>query len=235
MMKIEIWSDIVCPFCYVGKRHLEMALEQLPFKNDLEVIWRSYQLDPNLPVEGLNMSKKEYLVKNKGYSLEQVEGMMQHLEKAGEAVGITFNQEALIPVNTLLAHRLTHFAQARGKGNEMEEALFYAHFTVGENVGKKDVLVKLASTIGFDEVEVRSFLDTDKELKEVQEDIETAKNLGISGVPFFVLNQKYGVSGAQPVEAFVEAITQAYQEKVEVLKMDTTNGSSCGIDGEGVC
>ena len=233
-MKVEIWSDIVCPFCYVGKRHLELALEQLPFKNEIEVIWKSYQLDPNLPVEGLNMSKKEYLVKNKGYSLEQVEGMMQHLENAGKAVGIDFNHDTLVPVNTLQAHRLTHFAQERGKGNEMEEALFYAHFTAGENVGNKEVLTRLATSIGFEKTEVEAFLVSDQALEAVQEDFEVAKGLGISGVPFFVLNQKYGVSGAQPIEAFVEALTQAFNEKKEIINISTA-GNSCGIDGTEPC
>lgn len=230
-MKIEIWSDIVCPFCYVGKKHLEMALEQLPFKAELEVIWRSYQLDPTVPEEGLAMTKKEYLVQHKGYSLEQVEGMLEHLTHAGAAIGITFNHDGLIPVNTILAHRLSHFAQAQGKGNEMEEALFYAYFTKGENVGKKEVLIRLGVSIGLDEAAVRSFLDTDAELEAVQSDIEAARKLGVSGVPFFVLDQKYGVSGAQPVETFVDAITQAYQEQASVLKMHASDGASCGIDG----
>lgn len=229
-MKVEIWSDIVCPFCYVGKKHLELALEQLPFKNEVEVIWRSYMLDPNLPVEGLNKTKKAYLVEDKGYSLEQVEGMMKHLEAAGKEIGIDFNHDDLVPVNTLQAHRLTHFAQERGKGNEMEEALFYAHFTAAENVGDKEVLTRLATSIGLEKAEVETFLASNQELEAVQADIEVAKNLGISGVPFFVLDQKYGVSGAQPVEVFVEALTQAYNEKIEQLKTDDT-ANSCGIDG----
>ena len=229
-MKVEIWSDIVCPFCYVGKKHLELALEQLPFKNEVEVIWRSYMLDPSLPVEGLNKTKKAYLVEDKGYSLEQVEGMMKHLEAAGKEIGIDFNHDDLVPVNTLQAHRLTHFAQERGKGNEMEEALFYAHFTAAENVGDKEVLTRLATSIGLEKTEVETLLETNQELEAVQADIEVAKNLGISGVPFFVLDQKYGVSGAQPVEVFVEALTQAYDEKVELLKTDNT-ANSCGIDG----
>lgn len=229
-MKVEIWSDIVCPFCYVGKKHLELALEQLPFKNEVEIVWRSYMLDPNLPVEGLNKTKKAYLVEDKGYSLEQVEGMMKHLEAVGKQIGIDFNHDDLVPVNTLQAHRLTHFAQERGKGNEMEEALFYAHFTAAENVGDKEVLTRLATSIGLEKTEVETLLETNQELEAVQADIEVAKNLGISGVPFFVLDQKYGVSGAQPVEVFVEALTQAYDEKVELLKTDNT-ANSCGIDG----
>lgn len=229
-MKVEIWSDIVCPFCYVGKKHLELALEQLPFKNEVEIVWRSYMLDPNLPVEGLNKTKKAYLVEDKGYSLEQVEGMMKHLEAVGKQIGIDFNHDDLVPVNTLQAHRLTHFAQERGKGNEMEEALFYAHFTAAENVGDKEVLTRLATSIGLEKTEVETLLETNQELEAVQADIEVAKNLGISGVPFFVLDQKYGVSGAQPVEVFVEALTQAYGEKVELLKTENT-ANSCGIDG----
>lgn len=229
-MKIEIWSDIICPFCYVGKKHLELALEKLPFKDDIDIVWRSFMLDPNLPIQGLNKTKEAYLIEDKGFSKEQVQGMLGQLERAGEAVGITFNHQTMIPVNTLYAHRLSHFAQQRGLGNEIEEALFYAHFTQGKNLGDTSELVNLAVSIGLDQEEVHAFLNSNSATQEVQADIEKAKSLGISGVPFFVLDEKYGVSGAQPVDVFIQGITQAYTESNDILNQDQM-GSSCTIDG----
>ncbi|MVX35565.1 DsbA family oxidoreductase [Myroides sp. LoEW2-1] len=231
-MKVEIWSDIMCPFCYVGKKHFESALAALPFKDKITVEWKSFQLDPTLPAEGADISTKEYLVQRKGMPMEQVEGMLNHLKQAGESVGIVFNQDKSIPVNTFRAHRFIHFAQEQGKGNEAEEALFYAHFTAGKNVGNVDELVSLGEQIGLDATAVRAFLLTDEQSDEVKADIVEAQTLGISGVPFFVLDRKYGISGAQPVEAFVEALTQAYQESQPGFEMKGDNGAgACGPDG----
>ncbi len=231
-MKVEIWSDVMCPFCFVGKKHFESALEQLPFKDNIQVEWKSYQLDPTLPVEGANMSTKEYLVNRKGMPMEQIEGMLAHLQQAGSAVGIDFRQDIAVPVNTFRAHRLSHFAQKAGKGNEMEEALFLAHFTEGKNVGDIEVLATLAETIGLNKAEVKAFLETEEQTDEVQKDIQEAQAIGVSGVPFFVLDRKYGVSGAQPVEAFVEALTQAYQESKPQFEMKgNQDAGACGPEG----
>ena len=231
-MKVEIWSDVMCPFCYVGKKNFESALAQLPFKDKIEVEWKSFQLDPDLPAEGLQQSTKSYLAERKGMPIEQIEGMMNHLDQAGKEVGITFNQEQSIPVNTLAAHRLIHFAQERGKGSDMEEVLFKAHFTDGANVGNSEVLAGLASSIGLNKQEVLDFLQTDGALSAVEHDITEARNLGVSGVPFFVLDRKYGVSGAQPIETFVGALTQAYEEAQPIFEMKgDPNAGACGPEG----
>ena len=231
-MKVEIWSDVMCPFCYVGKKNFEEALVKLSFSDEIEVVWKSFQLDDSLPIEGLTMSTKEYLIKRKGMPEQQIEGMLQNLQAAGEAVGINFRQDIAVPVNTIRAHRLSHFAALKGKGNEMEEELFKAHFTLGENVGAIEVLSKLAKAIGLNEDEVRNFLLSDEQMNEVKQDIQEAKELGISGVPFFVVNRKYGISGAQPAEVFLEALTQTYQEDKPSLEMKGEDGSvSCGPEG----
>ncbi|AJH16046.1 DsbA family oxidoreductase [Myroides profundi] len=231
-MKVEIWSDIMCPFCYVGKKNFENALVQLPFADKIEVEWKSFQLDPDLPVEGLDMSTKEYLAKRKGMPEQQIQGMLENLKQAGKAVGIEFNQDQSIPVNTIRAHRFVHFAQLQGKGNEAKEVVFKAHFTDGKNVGDIAVLVALAEQIGLNAEEVKAFLATDEQLDEVTADITEARALGISGVPFFVLDRKYGVSGAQPTESFVEALTQAFQESQPKFEMKGgSDAGACGPEG----
>ncbi|MDR0224679.1 MAG: DsbA family oxidoreductase [Myroides odoratus] len=231
-MKVEIWSDVMCPFCYVGKKHFENALAQLPFKDKIEVEWKSFQLDPTLPVEGASESTLDYLVKRKGMPKEQIEGMMHHLDQSGAAVGIEFRQDIAIPVNTFRAHRLIHLAQSHGKGNEMEEALFFAHFTAGKNVGDLEVLTELATSIGLNKEEVVALLQSDEQTQEVKNDIEEAQALGISGVPFFVVDRKYGISGAQPIDTFAEALTQAYEESQPKFEMKgDQDANACGPDG----
>ena len=152
-MKIEIWSDIMCPFCYIGKRHFEVAKAQVPFRDEIEVIWKSFQLDPTLPTQASGETVAEYLTKRKGMSIEQSQGMLQQITERGKAVGITFNQEKSIPVNTLQAHRMIHFAQANGKASQMEEALFKAYFTDNKNIGDSEVLINLAASIELDKQE----------------------------------------------------------------------------------
>ncbi|QQU02712.1 DsbA family oxidoreductase [Myroides odoratus] len=231
-MKVEIWSDVMCPFCYVGKKHFENALAQLPFKDKIEVEWKSFQLDPTLPVEGASESTLDYLVKRKGMPKEQIEGMMHHLDQSGAAVGIEFRQDIAIPVNTFRAHRLIHLAQSHGKGNEMEEALFFAHFTAGKNVGDLEVLTDLATSIGLNKEEVVALLQSEEQTQEVKNDIEEAQALGISGVPFFVVDRKYGISGAQPIDTFAEALTQAYEESQPKFEMKgNQDANACGPDG----
>lgn len=230
-MKVEIWSDIMCPFCYVGKKNFENALAQLPFKDTIEVEWKSFQLDPTLPEKGLTESTKEYLVKRKGMPEQQIEGMLAHLQSVGNEVGIDFRQDIAIPVNTFKAHRLSHFAQAKGKGNEIEEALFKTHFTEGKNIGNDEVLLNLIEAIGLDRQEAQQLLDSETFKDEVKADIAEAGELGISGVPFFVIDRKYGISGAQPSTAFVDALTQSYQENKQSFEMKGDTDNVCGPEG----
>jgi predicted DsbA family dithiol-disulfide isomerase len=234
-MKIEIWSDVVCPFCYIGKKHFEKALEQLSFKDKIKIEWKSFQLDPSLPVAGLSISTTEYLIKHKGMSAQQIDGMLEYLKQKGAEVGIDFRQDISIQANTFTAHRLIHFVQSKGKGNEMEEALFSAHFTEGKNVGDIEVLTELAGNIGLNKTEVITFLNSKEKTKEVEKDIQEAQELGIHGVPFFVIDRKYGISGAQPIEIFIETLKKAYQENYPKFEMVETKddgiceGDNCKI------
>lgn len=231
-MNIEIWSDVMCPFCFIGKKNLEQALTQVPFADQIKVIWKSFQLDPSLPAAGTVLSSAEYLEQKKGFPKAQIAAMQAQLKQSGEAAGIAFNWETSIPANTFMAHRLIHLAQAQGKGNEMEEALFLAHFTQGKNVSDVETLAALAEGIGLDRQEVLSYLKSDKGSDAVRQDIAEAQEIGVNGVPFFVLDRKYAVSGAQPVAAFVQALNQTYQEMEETVEVSgSRDDAACGPDG----
>lgn len=230
-MKVEIWSDIACPFCYIGKKHFETALNALEFKDNITVEWKSFQLDPSIPESGLNMTSAEYLEKHKGYPKTQLDSMFEHLKNQGKTVGIDFRNDLAIPANTFRAHRLIHLAKSVGKANEMEEALFYAHFTAGEDVNDIPTLTKLATDLGLDAKEVEEVLTTEQLAEAVKKDIIEASQLKIQGVPFFVIDRKYGISGAQPVSVFKQSLTQAYQEHSPQFEMKgNTENNACGPD-----
>jgi len=229
-MKIEIWSDVMCPFCYIGKHNFEKALEKLPFKDEIEVEWKSFQLDPTLDASKA-INTIEYFKEKKGASEEQAKQMMGQVLQMGKNSGINFNFEKNLITSTFPAHKLLHLAKKHNKSSEMEEALFQSHFLNGENVADTETLVSLAESLGIHKEETRQALTSNEYDYEVNQDIQEAKNHGVSGVPFFILNGKYAVSGAQPVELFENALTQTYQETVSPLK-DLSNGeNSCDTDG----
>ncbi len=226
-MKIEIWSDVMCPFCYIGKKHLEQALEQIPYQDKIQVEWKSFQLNPDLS-KTETMSMEEYLVNSKGISNEQVEAMNNQLTEMGKTVGINFDLQNSKIINTGDAHRLIHFAHSKGKAAEAEERLFKAYCTEGKNVADYEVLAELGEEIGLNKTEVTEMLNSDAYVFEVASDVLDARNIGVASVPFFVLDRKYSISGAQPVEYFISALTQAYEKD----HLSTpTSGASCDIDG----
>lgn len=230
-MKIEIWSDVMCPFCYIGKHNFEQALEKLPFKNEIEVEWKSFQLDPTLDGEK-PQSTIEYFKEKKGFPAEQASQMINQVAGMGKASGIDFNFEKALIINTFAAHKLLHLAKKHGKSSEMEEALFKAHFMDGKNVGDQEELVALVVSLGIDKNEARQALSSDEFNEGIRQDIQEAQNNGISSVPFFVLNGKYAVSGAQPTEVFAEALQQTYKETVSPFKdLSQNGGASCDTDG----
>lgn len=224
-MKIEIWSDVMCPFCYIGKKNFELALEQIPYKDKIQVIWKSYQLDSDLSKEE-PADAKAYFDK-KGISEEQLAASKIRLNEMGAAVGVTFN-EGNIMINTGDAHRLIQFAQTKGLGSEAEEALFQAYFTANQNVADYAVLAEVGEEIGLVKAEVLAMLDSDAFVFDVASDVLDGRNIGVTGVPFFVIDRKYALSGAQPVEYFVSALTQAYEKD---HLPNQAQGDACGIDG----
>jgi predicted DsbA family dithiol-disulfide isomerase len=211
-MKVEIWSDIMCPFCYIGKRRFEQALAQFAARDQVEVEWRSYLLDPEMQhVPGKTMD--DMLREKKGWSQEQARQMNSQVVAMAREAGLHYNLEAALPANTHAAHRLIHLAKKHGLQEEAEERLFAAYFTEGKNIQDNETLVALGLQIGVPEAEILEMLAGDAFASQVQQDLNEARRIGVRGVPFFVFDQKYGISGAQPSEVFLKALHQAWEEE----------------------
>ena len=232
-MKIEIWSDVMCPFCYIGKRNFERALEQFADKDKLQVVWKSFQLDPSIP-EVQSESYSNYLVKAKGMPKAQVDAMLANVTQNAKNAGLDYDFDKSVMVNSLKAHRVIQFAKTRGLGDVAEERFFKAFFTEGENIADDATLIKIGKDIGLDEAAVELALTNDKYLDMINQDIQEARTIGVQGVPFFVFNRKYAVSGAQPPQAFLQTLRKSFAEWREVnpeIKIEVTKGQSCSIDG----
>ncbi|MGY3054463.1 putative DsbA family dithiol-disulfide isomerase [Pedobacter sp. UYEF25] len=231
-MKIEIWSDVACPFCYIGKRHLEKALEVLPFKDELEIIWKSYQLDPSYQNTN-NESIYDHLADSKGMTIAEAKQMTAQVAAMEKDTDLVMNFEEIIPANTFDAHRLIHFAEKHKRQGAAKEALLNAYFIDGKNIANEVVLVTIGEELGLEKSEVLEMLRGEMFKDNVKSDIAESRDLGISGVPFFVLDRKYAISGAQPVQSFIDALKQSFEEwKVNhqrsVLKsISTENGINC--------
>ncbi|MFM2018402.1 MAG: hypothetical protein RL007_2058 [Bacteroidota bacterium] len=209
-VSIEIWSDIACPFCYIGKKKLDRAIAETATAFNFEIIWKSFQLDPEVEFrEGVTMISS--LSQRKGWSTEQTESAFAHVKEMGQKYGLDFRFDKALPCNTMYGHLLIHVAQKNNLGSEMKESLFFAHFTNGINISSKSELVKIGTAVGLSEEQINSALSSDEILNEVKQDILEAQQLGIRGVPFFVFDRKFAVSGAQPDEVFVSALTKALE------------------------
>lgn len=226
-MKIDIWSDIRCPFCYIGKRKFEKALDQFADKDKVEVVWRSFQLDPNLETKtGINAV--DHIAAIKGISQEQAEEMHNHVTGVAKEVGLDFDFEKAVVANSFNAHRLIQLAKTKGLGNEAEEQLFKAHFTEGKNIDDKEVLTQTGIAIGLDEKEIKAMLSSDAFAGAVRQDEQEAQAIGVRGVPFFVFNDRYAVSGAQSPDTFLQALQQSWQsfEQDRAVAL-AGNGEAC--------
>ncbi|MFH6998896.1 DsbA family oxidoreductase [Flavobacterium sp. FlaQc-57] len=207
-MKIEIWSDIMCPFCYIGKRQLETALAEFP-NGDFEIEWKSFQLDPTItPQSGKDVYT--FLAERKGISVDQSIEMHKGVVERAKSVGLDYHFDQAIISNSLAAHRIIHLAKTKNLGDEMEEIFFKAYFTEGRDLNDNKTLIELGVQAGLDEKDVQQVVENeDLYLSDVHSDIHEANQIGVQGVPFFVFDRKYAVSGAQPVEAFVQTIKEA--------------------------
>jgi predicted DsbA family dithiol-disulfide isomerase len=231
-MKVEIWSDVMCPFCYIGKRRFENALQELPFKDEIEVEWKSFQLNPDLQYQpGRNIH--QYLAEHKGFSLEKAKELNNHVTEMAAAEGLKYDFDKAVVANSFDAHRFSHLAAKQGKGDAAEESLFKAYFTEGKNISDRDTLVQLGTEIGLDSAAVKQALEGDAYMQEVKQDIAEADAIGVRGVPFFVIDRKYAVSGAQAKEVFAQALERSYTEwKKENNKFTTIEGQVCSPDGD---
>jgi predicted DsbA family dithiol-disulfide isomerase len=234
-MKVEIWSDIACPFCYIGKRRFEAALEQFSNKQDIEVIYRSFELDPNAKRD-VNQDVHDMLASKYGMTRERAKAMNADVTRQAQTLGLTYNMDTMILTNTFDAHRLTHFAARYGLMREMTELLFKAYFTDAKHVGDHATLIALAAEVGLDAKEAAKVLASDQYTKEVHADQQEAVRLGIRGVPFFVINSKYAVSGAQPSEAFLDALQKAWDENKPLTILNNADSRSTDeACADGVC
>ncbi|WP_379132644.1 DsbA family oxidoreductase [Paenibacillus sp. sgz500958] len=219
-MKIEIWSDYACPFCYIGKRRLEHALSQFPHSDGVEVVFRSFQLDPSAKVRG-NQDIHDMLAAKYGMTRDKAVAMNAQLAEQAKGVGLDFRFDTMLHTNTFDSHRLSHYAGSKGKAAEMSERLLRAYFTDSVNIGEHDVLANLAAEVGLDEQEVLKMLASDAYTDEVNADINKGQQLGINGVPFFVINNKYAISGAQPGPVFTEMLENVWAEEQSAPVLQT--------------
>jgi predicted DsbA family dithiol-disulfide isomerase len=211
-MKVEIWSDIVCPFCYIGKRRLEAALANFEHADQVEVVWKSFQLNPN-QVTNPNITVIEDLAQKKGWTLEYASDASEAVADMAAEEGLVYDFEKAIPANTFKAHRLLQFAKTKGLGSEMKEALLHAYFLDGKNVDDTETLAALAASAGLPDEETKAVLKDEQAYRDaVMNDIAEARQLGVSGVPFFVINRKYGISGAQPLSVFSDTLAKVWAE-----------------------
>ena len=208
-MRIDVWSDLVCPWCYIGKRRLERALAELPHSQPVEIVHRSFQLNPSAPL-GTTSSRRDYLRAKYGWSPTQAAKIDADMEQRAAADGLEYHLTADgVTGNTFDAHRLVHLAGDRGRQDETVERLFRAYFTEQRSLFDRDSLLDLAADVGLDRDDAAAALRDNRYAETVAADIESARRLGATGVPFFVFDRRLGLSGAQPVEVFVDAIKQA--------------------------
>ncbi|MFJ2299016.1 DsbA family oxidoreductase [Oerskovia paurometabola] len=216
-VKVDIWSDVACPWCYVGKRRFETALAGFAGRDDapeVEIEYHSFELAPDTPVD-FEGTEVDFLAKHKGMPKGQVEQMLGQMTTVAAAEGLAYDFDALQHTKTFKAHELLHLAKSRGKQVEMKERLLKAYFEQGRHVGRIDELVALATEVGLDADEVRTALENGDFADDVEQDIAQARAYGISGVPFFVFNGKYGVSGAQDPAVFTQVLDQVVADAAE--------------------
>jgi predicted DsbA family dithiol-disulfide isomerase len=242
-VNIDIWSDVACPWCYIGKRRFESALAAFPHRDEVTVTWHSYQLDPTVPDHD-DRSEAEYLAASKGMPVEQVRQMFDHVAEQAAAEGLEYDFDALVVANSMKAHQLIQLAKDAGGDDDartvdaIEEALFRAHFEDGEDIGSADVLTRIGVAAGLDADDITAELESGSRIPAVRDDVRRASSLGLNSVPTFVLDMELAVPGAQPVEVFSRVLGQQWAQNhatPAVASPTTSPGvrddGSCGPDG----
>jgi predicted DsbA family dithiol-disulfide isomerase len=209
-IKVDIWSDVQCPWCYIGKRKFEAGAAQ--FGGDVEVEYHSFELSPDTPVD-FDGTPVDYLSQRKGLPIDQVEKMLERVTGIASSVGLDYDYDHVHQTNTVKAHELIHYAKAHGRQLDMKERLLKAYFVDGRHVGRVEDLADLAAEVGLDRADVVRALESNQYLADVKADVALATEYGIQGVPFFVIDGKYGVSGAQDAETFANVLTQVRTER----------------------
>ena len=230
-LQVSIWSDIACPWCYVGKRRFEAALANFEHAADVEVSWRSFELDPSAPRTREHVDYAQRLAAKYGQTPAQAQARIDQLVEVGRGDGLSLDFKNIKPGNTFDAHRLLHLAHARGLQDALKERLFRAYLSEGQAIGEHATLLSAAQDVGLDVDAVQGLLSTDQYATEVRRDEAEARALGISGVPCFVLAQRYAVEGAQPASHMLMALQRAYAELPELTSLQSAEGAVCGPDG----
>lgn len=210
-MKIEIWSDFVCPFCYIGKRKMEMALDQFPQKDNVVLVYKSYELDPNSE-KNSSINIHDLLVEKYDMSIEKAKQVKENVNQHAQEVGLTYHLDTIQYTNTLDAHRLVQYATKRGKGSALTEALLHAYFTDSKNLSDHMTLAEIGVSVGLEKDNILELLKSRKYRRNVRDDEEEANEIGVERVPFFVFNETYGISGVQSIETFLEVMTKVQEE-----------------------
>ena len=227
-MKVEIWSDIVCPWCAVGKARFERALSSFAHRDDVEVTYRSFELDPSAPRERGDINR--YLAEKYGTSIDRAREMHAHMAEVAAEEGLDFRFDQARAGNTFDAHRLLHLAAGHGLQLALKDRLLRAYFAEGEPIADRDALVRLAAEVGLDADEVRAALASDRYADAVRADEREAQQLGISGVPFFVIDRRLGISGAQPAEMLRSALEQAWEDANPLTVLSGADGAEACVD-----
>jgi predicted DsbA family dithiol-disulfide isomerase len=223
-VQVEIWSDVVCPWCYIGKRRFEQALARFP--HEVDVVYRSFELDPGAPTERTG-THDEHLARKYGLTVQRAHQLNEQMTQTAAGEGLEFRFDRIRGGNTFDAHRLLHLALERGVQEQLKERLLLATFTQGEPVGDRAALARLAAEVGLDAAEVQELLDGDAYAEAVRADEQQAAAYGITGVPFFVVDGKYGVSGAQPADVLLEVLRKAYDEQRPLSMVRTADAGAC--------
>jgi len=235
-LRVDVWSDIACPWCYIGKRRLEAALARFEHRDDVEVVWRAFELDPSAPrVRPTDASYAERIARKYAMPVAQAQAAVERMTGVAAADGLSFRFDRVRPGNTFDAHRLVHLAGEHAKQDAMKERLLLAYMTEGEAIGEVETLIRLAAEVGLDPEEARAALASDAHAGAVREDEAIARNAGITGVPFFVFGGRYAVSGAQPPEVLLSALERAWAD-VALAAGAARGGAAapgvvCGPDG----
>ena len=235
-MKVEIWSDVVCPWCYIGKRRFEAALAEFPHRDQVEVEWKAFELDPtsvSAPADTVVGPRDQAtrLAEKYGTDVDSAQRMVDNVVAQAAADGLEYRLDRAVPANTVDAHQVIHLGGLRGVQDAVQERLLRAYFTEGEAVGDPETLVRLAAEAGLDAEEVRAVLGKGRYVGAVRADEAEAQALGIRGVPFFVVDRKYGVSGAQPADVLRQVLDRAWSERAPLIPVVAGGADVCGPEG----
>ena len=233
ILKIQIWSDIMCPFCYIGKRRIESALQKFDNRDAVEIIWKSFQLDPNFVASASDDLATHLAVKYRK-DADWSHTMLADMTQNAKNSGLDFHFEKVVMANSLHAHRLLHLAKKFNLANDLKELLFKSYFTDGKDINDLDTLKELGVAVGLNAVAIDEVLHSDAYIYDVQQDINESQSIGVQGVPFFVFDGKYAVSGAQHVDTFLQTLEKVWHEgnfNSKVLPQHIADGNTCGVEG----